>query len=609
MPVVPKYQGGVQSQGLPSTFGNAQPSLEAFGGGQATAQVTDAAQSLISDTQKLVLEEKKKADDLAVSEYWSKLNQYQNDRIYNSKDGLMTRRGKDSFGAADEFNTGFNQYADKLDADILKNEDQRIAAKKVRDKEYLDFDNKIQTHLYKERTAYDEEVTKTGIEAAKNDAILNFQVPGKVAQSVSFQENLIREHAKRTGKGDDWVKTELAKGSSDIHSGVVERMLAQGNDQSAEAYYKANKAGFTGDDATKIEKALEIGSTLGGGQRAADAAWQKYKGDYAAAADHIYESLKNKPKVREKALDVLRERATLSETARKQSEERILRQAHAIIENNVKTGENNQPDPSQLAKLQPEQLQLVDRYRSLVAQGIQPKTVWSVRESLMKMASDPKTRDKFRELPISQYRLFLDDGDMGKMLDLQTAIRNGDEKTVKEFLGIVSDDKVVSDAIQILQDSNKISTNEQANYFRQVVEKEAFNFHNKTKRRPNNDELRSIINGLTVQVVTKRGFFYDDKKMVYQLQAGETGTVTKAEQIPQALRASLNNIVLNEMTVNTLPKGIVEKIRAELKREGRRGLDSEVLERFKAARTSYMDQDMLDEEVVKYYNKNNGGSR
>lgn len=270
MPNAPRYTPQVQEQGLPNARFNVEAPIEAFGGGQSFSRAVDAGQGALDHVSKIAAAEKDKADDLATTDAYNKLVTVKNDLIYNPQTGAMTKRGKNAFGVIDEYQPQFDKQAQEIEKG-LSNETQRAMFRRMRDKEGAELNGTLNRHLHQEKTRFDDETTMASLANVQNDAVMNYHVPGKVEDALRTQAALIQAHAGRTGKDAEWVKEAQSKAASGTHRDIVERLIANGQDLAAKDYYaKAREQVTNKDDATSIEKMLEVGSVRGESQRQAD---------------------------------------------------------------------------------------------------------------------------------------------------------------------------------------------------------------------------------------------------------------------------------------------------------------------------------------------------
>jgi hypothetical protein len=271
---IPRYdEPQVLTKPIPGAQAAAVASPEAFGGGKSADALGDATKGLAKTVGDVYQEEKLKADDVATQEAYAKTVQLRNKIMYDPQNGAMTKRGKDAFGVVDTYVPQFDKGAEEIEKS-LSNEEQKAMYRKLLLQQKTDLNDSLQKHTFTESMKYDEDTAKAGVETQRDDAVLNYQTPGRVEQSLKMQEALIRSRGERTGAPADAVDLMVADARSKTHTSVIQRMLANDQVDEAKKYYDANKPGIGAGEVTAVEKSLEDAQGL---QRGVDA-WKKVSG-------------------------------------------------------------------------------------------------------------------------------------------------------------------------------------------------------------------------------------------------------------------------------------------------------------------------------------------
>lgn len=315
MPTVPKLtrvesNPTIANQPLPSQRLNPDAPLEAFGGGASAEAVTAAGQGVLASVKKIADEEQAKADDLATQEAYSKTVTLKNGLFWNQKTGAFLRKGKDAFGITEEYGTQFDKGADEIEKN-LGNQTQKQMYKKMRLQQKLELTGNLERHTFTEAQTFDDETTEAGLITTQDDAVLNYQNPGKIQESLDVQKALIISNAQRLGKPAEWVRLKLEDTQSKTHAKVINRMLANGQDLTAKTYFDSVKQELTGADSAVLEKSLEEGTLRGESQRQTDTIMAK--------TDSRGEALEQAKKIKDPKLrDEVEQRVNQSWTERKQ---------------------------------------------------------------------------------------------------------------------------------------------------------------------------------------------------------------------------------------------------------------------------------------------------
>lgn len=535
MPQVPgpsTEQGIVRRQAGPTARVSTNAPIEAFGGGAGTAAVGRATQQLGDQAFQIAREEKQKADDVATTEAYTKTVQLRNRLMYDPDSGAMNRKGKDAFGIGEQYGADFNKGADEIESS-LQNDEQRALYRRIREQEFRDLDGNLTRHTFQQAQAYEEETTQASLLTTREDAVMNYQDPGKVQHSLAMQKNLIVAHAQRNGLSEEVVKMRLQDAESKTHEAVINRMLANGEDMAASEYYKNVKPTMLGSDATQLERALEEGSLRGESQRNAMTISQKF-GDLSSALAAV-DKIKD-PKLQDATRERVKQRFAEREQAINYAGEQAFRSAYTIAE---KTRRKDDIPPNVWAAMSPGQRSSIDAYLS--KDTIQ--TDWNDYYNLKTMAASTVLRDKFLQTDLLQYRHKLGDTEFKELVNAQAEAKKGDTKALDGFR---NDQQIVNDSLAEAgidptpkQGSKDAKT---VNLFRRRVDEEVAKRQQATGKKVTNEEMQGIVDGLMIKGVTERGFFWDTEKHFFELERGVDKQFDfDVKSVPAAERQKIEN--------------------------------------------------------------------
>jgi hypothetical protein len=182
----------------------------------------------------------------------------------------LSRRGKEAMGASAEAQTEWQKRTSEMETSLASDR-QRQAFRQRAANRWASIHESVERHAAGEGQRYDEDQTKAALGNRVDDAARYYTDPARVATSIAEARAILKDYAGRTGMAPEELQARTADVVSKAHTGVLARFLSTGADQAASAYYEAHKTELTGDDAARAEQALEVGSTLGEGQRQADA--------------------------------------------------------------------------------------------------------------------------------------------------------------------------------------------------------------------------------------------------------------------------------------------------------------------------------------------------
>jgi len=527
MATVPTYQSQVREAAAPNIRVNtgAQP-IEAFGGGRE--KVTEALQQTVS----LVDRERQKADQLAVLEADTKIAQAKNDLIYNPETGLMTRKGKDAFGAYDEFKGKFDTTAAEIEKG-LSNPAQKQAFRERLMAHSTEFNNQSQRHVFQESQAFDDEVTTSRLAVAQDEAVLNYADPNILARNKYEQQKTILEYADRKGLPPEWVKNKMGDTISKTNSAVVDRMLANGNDLAAQKYYAENKDQFSGNDVVRVEKSLEEGSLRGESQRRTDVIMSQGK-SMTAALEEVKKI--EDPKVRDATQQRVREEYQLQKIAKEDLQTKQFNTAANIIEQNK--GDRDAIPPRLWNNLELSQRNAIDARSKQLREGLQPTTDWTTYGDLKQIAMADETKNEFLRTDITQYRAKLADQEYKEMINLQAQLRKGDQSGLD---GLRTKTQVVEGTLKAAgfnPNSKNEAERQKIELFRRSVDTEVAQMKASGKH-VGTEEIQSITDNLLVKgKVPGSGILWDDTKSAFELQSGQK-LVVDVEDIPRGERIKI----------------------------------------------------------------------
>lgn len=512
MPQVPNTLVADQALPGPRMSGNAP--IEAFGGGQE--KTTEAFNQVIGAGQQLVEQEKKKADDVAATDAYAKTVALKNKLFWDPTDGAMTKSGKDAFGVVDEYGQKFKDGTDEI-ANGLSNDAQKAMYSQIQTREGNDLNDILQRHVFTESKKFQDDTVKAGVTAAQDDAVSNYQNPGKIADNIDLQKTIIMKNAAMNGWSPEQAQVAVEQAQSGTHRQVLERILANGDDEVASQYYKTIKDQMIGTDSIAVEKALDEGSIRGESQRTVndmEARGLDFKSQIAEAKQI------SDPKLQDKVIERVKINQSLDDQARRDSDEKIALTAANLID---KGGSFDDLPPAQAAQLSPAMRTSLQRYSQDTIEGKFVATDPQVYYQLRTMLEDPAQRAKAIQYNLLQNVNDIEGGQLKSLMDLQAGLKNKNAATTKQLDGFQTDRDVVNGVLREANIPTKSGKNVSlpAAQFYEQVDKAVIAQEQKTGKKANNDDLRKISTDLMTKVITDRGTFWDTTKRKFELQPGE----------------------------------------------------------------------------------------
>lgn len=523
MPQVPRLSGPqIEQARMPNIRVSTDAPREAFGLGAATTKTTES----ISDFAQKI---KNDADQVAVMEAEKKLADFENRYLYDPKEGAFLKQGKDAFELPQRLDEDFTKEFSSISGE-LKNDVQRSAFQQRADQRRQQLERQTMQHVGAQIQKYDDQTTEALIDSEQNAAVMGYQDPQRIFQAIDRQKEAILKYGDRHGLPTEMIAEKVKQAESKTHASIISRMLTNGDDITAEAYYNANKPQIAGNHIEQVEKELEIGSTRGKAQRFADDVMNK-----GLSKEQAYQQASKieNPKVREATESRVAKMFAMKDEAEKEQQESLLEFAVNKFDK-----EGSIDDPKMVKVIQsmkPETRKALDSYVN--SNPIRDDGVVYYR--LRELAENPQTRDKFIKYDLTKELGNLSKDNWNKLIGLQRDLKNGGarSKAASELDGTLSDSQVMQDAF--VAAGFKVSDKESFAKYRQKIDSEVIKYKQATgKKVINNDELRKITNEQLFKVVTEKNTFWRDTvKPRYQIEIDDIPEQDR-RNIEEALRAN-----------------------------------------------------------------------
>lgn len=449
MPLVPRVTRQVETGALPGVRKQAHETYLSTGVGlsQAREQEYEALGGLgqigAHIASNLIVQERERADQTAVLEAENRLAKWENNRLYDPQEGALTQKGKDSFGLPEAVGSEFEQQADDA-AQGLTNDRQRQAFARVRTQRGISIDATLRRHVFGEMQRYEGEEVQARLQNAQDAIINNATDRRRIADELEGGVAAIRQHGPRLGLGPEQIQHQVEAFVSASHVGVIERLLANDNDQAAQQYYDDFSDHIAGASKARVEKQLAEGSLRSQSTKLADQILKdptldtitkqeekakELAGDNAQLRDHLNQRLEHANAVKEKA--------------DRDAEEATLKTYFDIVDRTHDVADvMKQPGWSNLTGAQRAGLR---SYADNLARGIATETDPETYYRLMTSAAT--SPEDFAKTNMLSYRPYLSDGDWKSLVGLQANVRKGAIKEDPTLAGFQTRDQVLKDLL------------------------------------------------------------------------------------------------------------------------------------------------------------------
>lgn len=259
---VPTFTDAMQQprpDGLPSARVSTGAPADAFGG-PSLEKVGQASMGMAKDMVDAIKEQKDQANQIAHIQADTAQSKLQTD----IQTKISQMKGQDAFQAPEMAQQMWQDGTGKI-ADGLQGSLQRLSFARTSAQRWEDLNKSVQTHVASESQNFADQTTQSGIDQARNSAIVNAGDDQQISQNVEIQKQLVDGWAKRKGipLDSDIYKDKLTAETSATHLGIIHARLQSGMDKPAQDYFDANKKTMSAADLMNAETALDASKVVG----------------------------------------------------------------------------------------------------------------------------------------------------------------------------------------------------------------------------------------------------------------------------------------------------------------------------------------------------------
>lgn len=242
---------------------NVQTSDETFGGGTGPAQTNAAFQSTLDTAQRAVV-----TRDIRLREEAEKQKLIADNVMTQDADLLLSKaqtvidvesqkmKGRDAAGAVDYAGGEWKNKVSEIRSTLANDEQRMKFDESVKSRESQLY-RSVQTHMANEFILTRRTSAQDLMDNEYGNAIRNYSDPASIQSSIDKQESTYLELAHAEGYDKETVKKGLDGIRTKTHSGVIDRMLAQGDAKLAKDYYEANKDQLDDSSSAKVLNAID----------------------------------------------------------------------------------------------------------------------------------------------------------------------------------------------------------------------------------------------------------------------------------------------------------------------------------------------------------------
>lgn len=222
--------------------------------GQAGINAAKGTQAIADALGSIAAKAKKKGDTIALMEAQRKLDQWENDNIYNPDSGALSRKGKDAMGVPNEYDAQWEaSMADIWDG--LANDEQRIAFEQMADSRRKTVQRTLYQHERVQMDQYAEQSSKAAVDSSVNRAALYYAYPEIVDSAIQQGKTAARMFSEMNGVPEEAIKNMELEIESKSRYGVLQR-LADDDPSTALKYFDKFQNRMTVDDLMRSQKLM-----------------------------------------------------------------------------------------------------------------------------------------------------------------------------------------------------------------------------------------------------------------------------------------------------------------------------------------------------------------
>jgi len=499
--------------------------------------------------------EKQRQDDIRILHADRQLAEWENTVLDDPRNGVLLRKGENAFGLIGQVSEEFEKRVDTV-YEGLSNQEQKDAFMRLAHTRRQNVVDRVTRHESAEFQKFGQAETEAYILNAQQAAVANFDDPTRVGTELERIRMRLRIHGEDYGLPAEESQRRMDAAVSATHVGVIDRMLANGQDINARTYFRIRKAEILGQDLARVESSLQEGSLRGQSQRFADTILAQFEShaDALDAARKIEE-----PELR----DLVTQRVDAEWRLRKQLEreerERTLLQAKDALDRTMT-----------------DMLNLIDRRRPVFARDVVPPSVWNQLTSSERNALESYNRQyqekgridtdmprwlmlmdeanvdpsgfAERDLGLEIHRI--EDTDLKELKRLQNNIREGKQKEADTQLDdFRTETQIINNTLgQMGIDAGLKENHATASRVHQMVGERAGALARATGKPPTNEDIQAIADDIVATSYTVDGWIWDTEKPLVQVTIRDIPREDR-RQIEAALREA-NRVVTDEAVVD-----------------------------------------------------------
>ncbi len=217
---------------------------------------SEGEEFMISGLNKLVQQEKERADETALMDAQMQADAWEANHVFDAQNGALAKKGKDAFDLPRMLGEKFDQDMNAI-RDGLGSNEQKMAFQKFMLQRKSALSRTLEAHARGQMDEYEKNVATAETSSALNRAMLYFNDPATVEESVNRAKAAQVRAGLREGLPEAKITERIMETESKAHVGILARW-ADKDQRTALEYWNKNKDRFYGDDLLQAQKLMSV---------------------------------------------------------------------------------------------------------------------------------------------------------------------------------------------------------------------------------------------------------------------------------------------------------------------------------------------------------------
>ncbi len=467
-----------------------------------------------AEVERIGFEMQQEDDETRANDALTQYNQGMRDLMHNPETGYLNQKGENAYRNFSTTNEQIESLRQQL-ADDLDNDRQRDLFLRTSQKQTDSYLDSASRHASSERQVWLKATQEASVEDTIEDAAANYTQPDIVRNNMIKGEMTLQEMASDEGWSKEVLNERLDDYRSNAHISVMNRMVANNDYESAQAWFSNNKDAIDGTKHAEIESRLNDGVINNQARRNVEAIY-----DSNTPINTLTKEARDSTDNTQLADEMVR-RLKIMRDEDLEAEKAIQNESYElggfiIIDQGGSTDDIPRSAWENMTTQQKVSL------KTLESKSENRTTDIATWNAINQMAiEDPK---QFSELPLLNFASNLSLSDFQEFGKLQRKYKDQDQQTISsvQSLGTKANNALKAVNIDIDEDRGQ--------KFMRAFQQQVSRFEQATGERIQPNEVDKIIDTLLIEGEIE-GRFVDPDKRFFEVEAGEVFFI---EDIPES---------------------------------------------------------------------------